>query len=82
MSRSISQIFVLNGFQGCTVMDSIKTSSFSSFTLSDDSYVGTNSIVYKLHVFSSLNYLCVFSLERAVMEIMRVHDPWSNSFPG
>lgn len=70
MSRSTSQIFVLNGFQGCTVMDSIKTSSFSSFTLSDDSYVGTNSIVYKLHVFSSLNYLCVFSLERAVMEIM------------
>lgn len=51
-------------------MDSIKTSYFSSFTLSDDSYVGTNSIVYKLHVFGSLNYLSVFSLERAFMEIM------------
>lgn len=63
MSRSLSQIFfLLDGFQGCTVTDNIKTSYFSPFTLSDDSYVGTNSIVYKLHVFGSLNYIYLSSL--------------------
>lgn len=82
MSRSISQISVLDGFQGCTIMDSIKNVLFFLIHTFLMTHVGADFLVCKLHVFSSFYYLSVISLESAFVAIMWVHNPWTNSLPG
>lgn len=69
MARSISQIFVLDSSQGCTTVESIKRTLSSSFTFF---FLMTPvlELVCKLHVFISLYYLCVFSLESAFVAVM------------